>query len=227
MAFGVQQMLSLPDGAAPQPNPPRWAEALRHTRLDADPNRHAMLIMPSHPQRRCVEACIRSVYWSQFGARRLGFPRTLLALLADDGRALCGAGLRAMEEGFFSEVYFDEPIQLLVSRCAGTQVTRERIFEVTTLASRSAEAAPIFIRHIVALGLEAGFAWCFFTATLRLRQLLRRLGIPILELQPADPARIADRASWGRYYDCLPIVCAVNGSSLAGLVAPPAGGKHA
>jgi hypothetical protein len=198
------------------------------------PDRRLVLAPRSHPLRRAVEDCIRDLYAARFAARGPAFSQTLLALLDGGGRPICAAGLRTAADGFFSETYFDEPVEQVLSRHAGEPVARGAVFEVTTLASRSADAAPCFIRRIASLGQAAGFTWSFFTATERLRALLRQLAIPAIELRAADPARLSDRdqedrSRWGSYYAHRPVVCAVSERWLGAAAAGPVGrdARHA
>lgn len=157
-----------------------------------------------------VEACIRAVYGQAFGAWDVTLPATLIAWLDGDDRPLCAAGLRTAEDGFFSETYLDAPIERVLAERTGRDVRRRSVFEITTLASQSAEVCPAFVRQLAAFGKGAGFGWCFFTATARLRALIGELGIPFLALAPADPARLPDPARWGSYYEHTPQVCAVD-----------------
>jgi hypothetical protein len=191
-------------GALPFPH--RRVAGRFQPRLD-----HRILIVsPSHAVRPEVEACIRDVYEEAFGACGLSFPRRLVALLDDAGHPVCAAGLRTAKEGFFSEIYLDFPIEQVLQRQFGKPVARRRVFEVTTLASRTSETSPLFIRQLVLLGKIAGFDWSFFTATARLRKLLCQLGVPITGLNTAEPTRLPDADRWGTYYSHTPIVCAVN-----------------
>lgn len=169
-----------------------------------------VLVSPSHELRAEVERCIREIYARMFRATGLSFPSTLMAVLDGDGRPLCAAGLRTAAEGFFSEIYLDAPIERLLVAGSGRAVARHAIFEVTTLASRSVEASPGFLRQLALFGRCAGFSWSFFTATARLRRLLSRLGMPLVDLSPADPRRLPDAARWGSYYAHAPRVCAVD-----------------
>jgi hypothetical protein len=170
-----------------------------------------ILIVPaSHGLRAEVEACISDVYEQAFGACGLAFPRRLVALLDEAGHPVCAAGLRTAKEGFFSEIYLDSPIEQVLLRQFGKPVARRRVFEVTTLASRTSETSPLFIRQLVLLGKIAGFDWSFFTATARLRKLLCQLGVPIAGLKTAEPARLSGADRWGTYYSHAPIVCGVN-----------------
>ena len=173
-----------------------------------------MLVTPHHELRQETEICIRDVYENVHGANIDAFPRTLIAAIDGLGVPVCAAGLRFAECGFFSESYLDDPIDRLLSRRTGRDTARERIFEVTTLASRKASAALPFVREIVEFGQTARFEWAFFTATTRLRALLTYMGLPFEVLGRADPNRIPHPERWGNYYSCGPRVCAVDSRRL-------------
>lgn len=194
-------------------DPARWA-GFDLVRKRA--SQRVILVPQAHAQRAQTEAFIRDVYEQVFGARGLEFPSMLIALLGGDDRLLCAAGLRTAGEGFFSEAYLDAPIEDVLCARLRKPVVREAVFEVNTLASQKVEVSPVFLRQIAELGRRAGFEWCFFTAGIRLRKLLRHLDIPILELDPADPRRLANPERWGTYYRHSPRVCAVEGRWLDG-----------
>jgi hypothetical protein len=176
--------------------------------------------------RREAEDLIRTTYTDQYGARIDAFPQRLIALLDENGSVLCAAGLRGASEGFFSERYLDAPVEQVLAGPAGLSVPRQEIFEVSTLVSRCPTASSAFIRAIVAHGRDTGFAWSFFTLTRRLRILVTRMGLPVVTLAPADPARIPDAQAWGTYYASAPSVCAVPDSA-ARLIASGKGGARA
>ena len=168
------------------------------------------LVSKSHPLRGDAETCIQNVYERVFGVRDLVLPNNLIAWLDRDGALSCAAGLRVADDGFFSEIYLDAPIEQVLSVLSGRTVAREAIFEVTTLASRSSDVSPAFMRQIGVMGKKAGFEWLFFTATSRLRRLLIRLGVATLELAPAQARKVARPEQWGSYYAHDPCVCAIN-----------------
>jgi hypothetical protein len=175
----------------------------------------AALVIPEHHRLRSkTEQFIRKIYCEEYGARLGGFPASLIALLDEQGDILCAAGLRFPDEGFFSERYLDWPIEKALERVHGRGVRRERVFEVTTFASRSPHSVPWFIGQIVEYGEEAGFEWAFFTLTRRLSLLLYRIGLELAPLGAADCARIENLASWGSYYEAAPEVYAINRDSL-------------
>jgi Thermostable hemolysin len=189
--------------------------------------RRLILVPRSHTLRRPSEACIREAYKETFGAHDLVMPSILIALVGEADHPLCVAGLRTASEGFFSEIYLDGPVESILSARGEAAITRQAVFEVTTLASRSPDASPLFLRHLAILGNRAGFRWAFFTATARLRRLLSRLGIRICEIGAVDPARMPGADRWGSYYAHLPRVCAVENSWIAAATRPHGLAAHA
>lgn len=174
-----------------------------------------LVVTQSHARRTEVEHFIADVYHRHYGASVPAFPTTLIALLGHNGDWLCASGLRFAESGFFSECYIDQPIEVLLARALGTSasVRRERIFEVSGLASRAPQRSAQFLRYIVSYGEAAGFDWAFFTATERLRGFLGALGLPLLILGHADKRRAQNPHVWGSYYEGAPLVCAVSRSA--------------
>ena len=80
--------------------------------------------------------------------------------------------------------------------------------------------AALIHQGIIALLYSQDTRWAFFTATARLRNLLRRAGIPLIELASADPRRIDDAASWGSYYQQDPRVVLVGQHMLVASLQP-------
>jgi hypothetical protein len=160
-----------------------------------------------------AEDLIRKTYSAQYNASVSSLPEHIIAGVDQTGEVICAAGLRFSSGGFFSERYVGEPIERVLSRMAGWPVPRERVFEVSTLVSARPSASALFIRRIVAFGETSGFAWSFFTLTGRLRKLVARMGLPLVTLAAADPARIPNAAEWGSYYAFDPVVCAVANSA--------------
>lgn len=172
-----------------------------------------LVLTQNHARRTEIELFIADVYRRHYGASLPTFPSNLIALIGRDGQCLCASGLRFAETGFFSECYLDQPIEDVLSEVSGGPVRRERIFEVSGLASRAPQRAAQFLRYIVSYGESAGFDWAFFTATARLRGLLCILGLPVLILGDADKQRAENPDIWGSYYDGRPLVCAISRSA--------------
>jgi len=173
-----------------------------------------ILVTPHHILRRQTEICITDVYERIHGAHIDAFPHTLIAAVDRLELPVCAAGLRFADCGFFSESYLEDPIEQTLSRRTGRRIERERIFEVTTLASRNAGAVSPFVGEIVEFGEASRFEWAFFTATERLRALLRHMGLPLEVLGRAEPSRIPHFERWGNYYSCAPRVCAIDARRL-------------
>jgi hypothetical protein len=171
--------------------------------------RTTALLTNDDPRRPSAEAFIKNTYSARYGARLETFPSRIIALLDHRDDILCAAGLRFLDDGFFSERYLDTPIEDVVSAISARAVNRGAIFEVTTLASRAPLATAEFIAAIGKFGEKAGFEWSFFTLTRRVHLMVSRLGIAPTLLGEADSRRIADSERWGTYYACQPKVYAV------------------
>ena len=161
------------------------------------------------PRREEAEDFIRSVFARRYNARTASLAPNL-ALLEQDDRIIAAAGWRgASTDKLFLERYLDTPIEVAMAQLAGQNVVRERIVEVGNLAADKPGGS---IHVILTLGRHLhrlGFEWVVFTATQELIGILTKLGLPMLALAKADPARLGDDASaWGTYYDTQPIVVA-------------------
>lgn len=161
------------------------------------------------PRRREAEDFIRARFAEHYDAAVPSFAPNLM-LLENDERVVAATGWRcAGSEALYLEHYLDAPIEQLVARLAGQPVRRDRIVEVGNLAAdkpgASIDVVLALSRHLDGLGYE----WVTFTATRELIGIFSRLGLPLLALAAADPARIgADAGAWGRYYETGPIVVA-------------------
>jgi hypothetical protein len=170
-----------------------------------------MLMLPrGHLLRPAAERLIAEVYARCYSARVPAFPEMLVTTMDSDGHPVCAAALRFATDGFFSECYLDAPIQTVLKQKVPLPLGRDRIFEVTSLASRTPHLAGSFLRAIVARGEDDGFEWAFFTATERLKSLLERMRLPLFYLAEADQSRVADPHAWGTYYKRRPGVYAVH-----------------
>ena len=87
---------------------------------------------------------------------------------------------------------------------------REQVAEVTCLAGSRPGRSLVLVQHIVALLREKGIAWAFFTATDRLRAILRRSGVPALDVAAANGDKVANSSDWGTYYATDPRVVAIH-----------------
>jgi hypothetical protein len=170
--------------------------------------RTTAILTKNDARRRSAEEFIKNTYAARYGARLEAFPSRIIAILDHRDDILCAAGLRFLDDGFFSECYLDAPIEDVVSAISARTVNRSAIFEVTTLASRAPLVTAEFIAEIGIFGEKAGFEWTFFTLTRRLHLMVGRLGIAPIFLGEADRQRVVDSERWGTYYACQPKVYA-------------------
>lgn len=161
--------------------------------------------------RASLESFIAARYATAYGASVDHFCLHLVGLPAANGHAWrAGVGFTpAAASGLYLEHYLDGPIEDAIANTTGSPVAREDVVEVGNLASTSAGAAREIIVAMRAYLAQAGFAWVTFTATRELRNSFARLGLRLVDLGRADPARLPDGGvAWGRYYAHDPVVVA-------------------
>lgn len=161
------------------------------------------------PRRQEAEHFIRDVFTRRYDARVTTFAPNLI-LLEQAERVIAAAGWRAASgETLFLERYLDHPIERAMAELADQPVRRERIVEVGNLAADKNGASVHVILNLATFLDRLGYEWVVFTATRELIGIFARLGLPLLALAPADPARLGgEAADWGRYYETQPIVVA-------------------
>jgi Thermostable hemolysin len=160
--------------------------------------------------RPAAERLISEVYARHYGARVTALPNTLVTMVEGEGTVRCAAGLRLASDGFFSEAYLDAPIETLLSALRREPARRDKIFEVTSLASEAPYLVGSFLRKIIACGEAAGFDWAFFTATAPLKALIERMNLQLIALAEAESLRVSNPEIWGSYYAFAPRVYAVH-----------------
>lgn len=170
---------------------------------------------PDGPLRGPYEQLIRSKYAQVHGARLERFMPHLVGCTDGHGQALAVLGYRSGDEGrLFLEQYLDLPIEAALARdgaAAGpvTGLGRDRIVEVGNFASRDRAATAELVRRLPHHLARRGFQWLVFTGTAQVRALVAGFGAPLVDLGPADAARLQDQADrWGRYYEETPRVMA-------------------
>ncbi|MGE4279264.1 MAG: thermostable hemolysin [Magnetospirillum sp.] len=172
-------------------------------------------VLPEHPLRRQLEHTVEQVFRKEFRATPAAFPQQMAAVLDSDGRPSAVTGLRFAADGFFSERYLDLPVEQAVSAALGLSIGRDQVVEFTSLASVRPGAAMPLVASIIRECLTKGYRCGLFTATDRLRALLRRAGLAVVDMVPATPDRIADPENWGSYYLHDPWVTAVSAEAVA------------
>lgn len=167
---------------------------------------------PGEPGRERLEGFVAEAFARAHGATVQAFMPSMLGLEDGGGRLRCVLGYRGADSGeLFLERYLEWPIEVSIARAAGVTggIPRASIVEVGNLAGRGCRAAMHLVARLPRLLGARGFTWVSFTATTRVRELLAAFGAPLLDLGPADPARLgAEAREWGRYYATQPRVVA-------------------
>ncbi len=171
---------------------------------------------PASPNRDRLEAFVRDVFLHAYQARIRSFYPHLLSITRPDDSFAAVAGMRPADtDALFAEQYLDQPIEQILAG-HGYLVPRESIVEVGNLAPASAGQARWLITALTAYLHAAGFSWVVFTAVPALHNAFQRLGLPLIELAPAEAHRLdaSSQDEWGQYYQSKPMVYA--GHILAG-----------
>jgi hypothetical protein len=167
---------------------------------------------PGEAGRESLEQFVAAAFARAHGARVQAFMPSLLGLEDWSGTLRCALGYRgAAPERLFLEQYLELPIEAAIARQAGAAapIARESIVEVGNLAGRGCRAAMYLVAQLPRFLVQRGYSWVTFTATARVRTLLESFDAPLLDLGPADPARLAAGAEdWGAYYRTQPRVMA-------------------
>jgi hypothetical protein len=158
-----------------------------------------------------VETFIRNCFEGMHDARIRHFMPRLFSLRSQREKLIAAFGLRnAASSQLFLETYLDRPIEDVLQARVGAPVRRNEIVEVGNLSALYPGAARWLIVAVTALLHNEGYRWVAFTGTSTLRNGFHRLGLPLIELGPAELTRLPeqDRADWGHYYDNSPTVMA-------------------
>ena len=157
-----------------------------------------------------VKDLIKQRYADVYGAApSADFPHFCVIDRDDGAGPRAALGLRLGDEGsLFLEQYLDLPIEDELREKLGISFDRARIVEIGALASSQSRATiALWARTARHLDGVADVAVAVLTAPMR--AMFARLAIDIVELAPADPARLPDQGTeWGSYYELNPIVCA-------------------
>jgi hypothetical protein len=168
---------------------------------------------PSAAARRQAEQFVRAAFHAAYGAEIVHFMPDLMTLRSDGGELQAVLGLREPDETpLFLEQYLDRPVERLLGEACGESVERRRLVEVGNFAVGAAGGGRWLITALTAFLHSAGRSWAVFTCGPELRNAFRRLGVPLLDLSPADPTRlpVTERQRWGSYYAQQPRVMAAN-----------------
>lgn len=156
---------------------------------------------PGDQGRDALESLIQTAFAREHDAEVHSFMPSLLGLWGASGRPAGAVGYRGAEEGrLFLENYLPEPIEALIATRSARPVERHEIVEVGNLAGVNCRAACHLVAALPPLLLSQGRRWIVFTATDTVRNVLTRLGAPLVELAQAQAASAPAGDRWGRYY---------------------------
>ncbi|MDQ6960408.1 MAG: thermostable hemolysin [Mariprofundaceae bacterium] len=164
-----------------------------------------------HPGRGETEQFIHDRFDLEYDANLHHYMPHLVRLSTREGELVAAVGYRdAACHDLFVEHYFDEPIEVVMSRELGRKLARHDIVEVGNLADAHPGGARAAITALTAYLYGAGFRWVVFTGVIKLRNAFFRLGIDTVHIGDADPARLntEEQKSWGRYYLAGPRIMA-------------------
>lgn len=153
---------------------------------------------------------VRRVYAEAYGAQLDTMMPWLLSLHGPDDTLAGVVGARPAACGpLFLESYLDVPIETALAAAAGEPVWRDTLVEVGNLAAAEAGVGRLLIASLASLIEGTGGRWAVFTATSELRALFARLGVELVDIAPADGARLGrELVRWGSYYETAPRVSA-------------------
>jgi hypothetical protein len=165
-----------------------------------------------HPDRVEVEGTIRRRYWRAHRATRCHFLDHLLVVRCHGGNLRAALGIGEGCRGpFFLESYLDAPVERALAERVGSPIDRAATVEIGTLVSFTPRATTALILLSVAWLAGYGVDWGVFTATEEVRDRILELGVGLLDLGVAHPARLGAAADeWGRYYRAGPRVVAAS-----------------
>ncbi len=158
-------------------------------------SRHAELQMIGHRYREAFGANLSPSFDAHISCRN-----------EQESTAALGYA-RAGIDPLFLEAYLDQPIETMVSAAFSHAVARSQIIEIGNFAAISPQAM-ILLWGAAANDLSAIGEIAVATLTRPLRQMFRRIGVPIVEIAEARRERLGQSgADWGAYFDQDPRVC--------------------
>jgi hypothetical protein len=162
------------------------------------------------PLRGIVEDFIAAEFRRHFGAELRSFMPTLVGLHDTTGRLKAAVGYRAAaREPLFLETYTNGPIERVLRRQSGIDVSRSEIVEVGSLACTGGRAAMEIVAALGPALIRDGFSWVVFTGADTVRNVFRRLRLKPIALCIANKSLLgAAQKEWGSYYEHNPVVMA-------------------
>lgn len=169
------------------------------------------ILEANHPERLQVEEFIHERFGLEYNANLRHYMPHLVRLETVAGAIVAAVGYRdAANNPLFVEHYFDEPIETVLGRKMGKEISRSDIVEVGNLADAHPGGARAAATALTAYLFGVGFRWVVFTGVVMLRNALLRLGLEPFQIGRANPDMLSEQEQqeWGRYYMAGPLVMA-------------------
>ncbi len=181
------------------------------------------IALPDTPEWSAAVSLVRKRYSESFDAVVDPNPDRFFVCLSDasddaNPQALACVGITyGVTRRLFSEQYFDEPIERVISEREEIDVKRDLLIEVGSLAATGFGVAAELVRVLPILAWCMGTEYVITTATARVRGLCEKTGIYFSPLCLADSSRLDETAqkNWGRYYEEQPVTGYVRMSELS------------
>lgn len=178
----------------------------------ASPEKLELLLLDKSSHRRTeVEEFSRNIYRKFYGAELIAFPKEFIAITYKTKGLMSCLGMNYAENSpLFLEQYLDAPIEEELTAITGSNVKREEIVEIGTLAVRSRSTCRMIISALAGLLVKRRKKYLVFTAVKTLRNTLSHLEVPFTTMTTASAERVKDNSRWGNYYYDAPQVIFVD-----------------
>lgn len=165
-------------------------------------------LMQSPALRCAAEQFIQHSYADQHHARIQCFMPQLFGLM-DEHRIQAVVGIRhAQAQTLFLERYLDRPVEQCLSQVLEEEVNRHSLVEIGQLSTNRPGIMALLLPRLFHQLHQQGTRWLVFTATHKVRNSFRRLGLDAAVLGEASIEALSaqEQASWGHYYQHHPLV---------------------
>lgn len=159
-----------------------------------------------------IKLFIQDVYFRHYKARiDITYP-FLMAVLDKNNNILAAVGFRyANLDDLFLEQYLDGKIENILSDKYQTQIPREKIVEIGSLASAGKGMSKFLFIALATYLRKFGYCYAVMTGTSKLRKNFRKLNLkPEIICKASQDKLLSHDEDWGSYYATNPKVMVGN-----------------
>lgn len=159
-----------------------------------------------------IKLFIQDVYFKHYKANiDVTYP-FLMAVLDKNHNILSAVGFRYADlEELFLEQYLDDKIENILSEKYNTQITRDKIVEIGSLASAGKGMSKFLFIALATYLRKFDYYYAVMTGTSKLRRNFRKLNLkPAIICRASQDKLIDKKDEWGSYYDTNPKVMVGN-----------------